>query len=1127
MSSASIQILTGEQHTLLFAEAELSTLTPERIYRHTRESHYGDRFPWQHIVPVLLELNTGIFSSLQSGFPTIRISQENRGLIINCSCSSRERRLCEHQAQVLVALVRRDDFRIFFDAPFRLAAFKKAAPAYGLENEADQDGFFKPVYSGGKLQIVLRQAAILPVTPDSLDGLHKQLFKIPVPLPVLSDSASSRVVIVLKQHKYYRHLQLELLEVNLTKEGKLKNPFTPLNPQDAIWDEDDPMVLKFYSGIHKFQSPVGTDVSDKELTALRAVLKNPKGYLFYAHDNSISENITAASLTRVSIQTTPAKISLVVDQKDQFFELTASIELKNGLKLSMAEISLRFGFFMVHGGVWYLLPDRELAGIIDLFKKKSENLLVHSSKFPEFRSRILSPLEDAVAVKYTGIKPASKKQLEQFGFNGVPEKVIYLKDFGQHIMLIPVLRYGEVEIPIRTRRQIYGLTDTKEDFSVKRDEETELGFISMITRQHSYFAEQLDNSLEYFYLHRKHFLDEDWFLTVFESWSASKIEVLGFNELDGNKLNGSAVSITISVLTGINWFNAEVKIRFGKKKASLKQVQKALKNKSRYIQLDDGTLGIVPEVWLEKFSAYFKSADIADDENLRIPKVNFAAIDLLFDQDMLDEAVIKEIDTYNQIGDPGMVAPAVPVPDGFMGVLRPYQQEGLNWLSQLDRYGFGGCLADDMGLGKTIQIIAFILSQRRQGKQNTNLIIVPTSVLSNWQEELRRFAPSVSMLNLYGPDRSRSVEDFDKYEVVLTTYGTLVLDAGFLKTYLFNYVFADESQTIKNASSLRNRAVKMLKSRNKIVITGTPVENNTGDLYGQLSVACPGLLGTRQFFREQYAIPIDRFKNLKQSVALRQKIKPFILRRTKAEVAPELPEKTEMVLYCEMKEEQRSIYDAALTELRDYVSASTGEELRRTPMSVLKGLTRLRQICDSPRLLKDPALPGLASAKIDMLMEEVEGKIGQHKILIFSQFTTMLDLIGDELRLRKHGFSYLSGASRNRGAIVEEFQTNEAIRIFLISLKAGGTGLNLTRADYVYLVDPWWNPAVENQAIDRSHRIGQLNNIVAVRLICPDTIEEKVMKLQESKQALADQLIIPEPVLPVSLSRNELLELLG
>jgi len=439
--------------------------------------------------------------------------------------------------------------------------------------------------------------------------------------------------------------------------------------------------------------------------------------------------------------------------------------------------------------------------------------------------------------------------------------------------------------------------------------------------------------------------------------------------------------------------------------------------------------------------------------------------------------------------------------------------------------GFGGCLADDMGLGKTIQVIAFILLLQQKHGHQTQLVVMPTSLIFNWQAELDKFAPTLKVLTIDGNNRVRNNHRFKEYDVVITSYGMMVSNIHFLKTFNFGYIFLDESQAIKNPDSQRYKAVRLLHSVNKIVLTGTPIENNTFDLYGQLSFACPGLLGNQQYFKDIYSQPIDKFGDTKRAQELQQKINPFILRRTKQQVATELPEKTEMVIYCEMGAEQRKVYDAYEKEFRNYLLHQPEEDLPRESMHVLQGLTKLRQICNSPALLKDTAFYGDAAAKIDVLVEQIESKYRHHKILVFSQFVGMLELIKKELAVKYIPYEMLTGKTKNRATVVGAFQNNDNIRVFLISLKAGGTGLNLTEADYVYLVDPWWNPAVENQAIDRCYRIGQDKHVMAVRLICPDTIEEKIMKLQAAKKELVSDLIKTDASILKQLTKKDLLAL--
>jgi SNF2 family DNA or RNA helicase len=469
----------------------------------------------------------------------------------------------------------------------------------------------------------------------------------------------------------------------------------------------------------------------------------------------------------------------------------------------------------------------------------------------------------------------------------------------------------------------------------------------------------------------------------------------------------------------------------------------------------------------------------------------------------------------------------VRVPSTLHTELRHYQQEGLNWLHFLHENEFGGVLADDMGLGKTVQVIAFLLHLKESGSKSTHLLLVPTSLLFNWQVELQRFAPSLKCLTLHGANRTKNTETLEQYDIILTSYGTLLTDITYLRRFQFSYVLLDESQQIKNPDSQRYQAVQMLKSRNRLAITGTPFENNTMDLYAQFSVVCPGLLGSKKYFQDIYSTPIDRFENRQRSEELQQKIRPFLLRRTKEDVIQELPDKIEQILYCPMGEAQRAVYNAYEKDLRDYLEDKLEDDILRNSIHILRGLTQLRQICDDPRLLQADQLQGEGSAKIDVLIEQVQSKSSRHKILIFSQFVSMLDLIAIELNKLGIVYETLTGATKNRQAAVDRFQQDPEVRVFLLSLKAGGVGLNLTAASYVYLVDPWWNPAVEDQAIDRAYRIGQHQNVQAVRLICPGTVEEKMRQLQQSKRELSAGLVQSGKAFFSSMTKEDWKSVLG
>ncbi|UOE52367.1 DEAD/DEAH box helicase [Mucilaginibacter sp. SMC90] len=1115
-------------HNIIIKGATLADLSESIIAAHAAVSIYFDTQSYRQILAKHLEINQGAFTN-QSGmvaFPEVIVTSDEGQLALSCGCHATGNKLCEHQAQVLSAITQRDELRVFFDGDLRHKKLKKAAADYGLEDRPDLDKFFEVKALSKSFEIIPRSATLTAVTKESLTNFQNVIVNDNIePIELPADNAETKTIIVLKQHKYYKYLFVELYAAQTTKDGKIKNPLVPIAPLDLVWETNDAQQLKFFTGVHKFQNHINTQRTVADIAALKAIIKNPLAYNFYAHDNNISEKITASSVSQVQVKPLKTDLELKVNTWDEFYEISGIFNI-DGMLYDVKDLDIRYTYFISTGNTLYLVESLQVLNVIELLKKKQGSLQVHKSKFGELKSHLLNKLENKLRIDYTYIKPATQEQIKKEGFDQPAEKIIYLSDFGAHVMIIPVMRYGEAEIPIRTQKQIYGTDEKGNQFLVKRRDDEEIAFTALLVKQHPYFNEQLDNDLDYFYLHKRYFLDEDWFLNVFDEWHNYNIEILGFNELEGNKLNPHKVKININVVSGINWFNTVIDLKFGKKRASLKQIHQAVKNKSKYIRLDDGTRGILPSEWIAKFTEYFNSGEVSDDDTLHTSKSNYTAIQQYYDEDMLDEDVRNELAVYSRKLTGTEIINEVPVPPGLNGTLRSYQKQGLNWLSFLDELNFGGCLADDMGLGKSIQVIAFVLLQRSRVENNTNLIVVPTSLLFNWQQEVQKFAPSIRVHTIYGAERLKHTKHLHQYEIVLTSYGTLLSDINFLKDFNFNYVFLDESQNIKNPESQRYKAARLLKSRNRITITGTPVENNTFDLYGQLSFSCPGLLGSKQYFKDIYAVPIDKFKGSKRAAQLQEKVKPFILRRTKQQVAAELPEKTEMVLYCEMKQEQRHIYDSYEKEFREYISATTNEDLKKSSMNVLKGLNKLRQICDSPMLLKGEKMPGEASAKLDALMDEIESKKHQHKILIFSQFVSMLDLIRKELSARGIGFSYLTGQTRKREQVVNEFQNDAGIRVFLISLKAGGTGLNLTEADYVYLVDPWWNPAVENQAIDRCHRIGQDKKIVAVRLICPGTIEEKIMVMQQSKKDIASKLITPDKTVTSSLSKDDLLNLL-
>ncbi|MDC8100536.1 DEAD/DEAH box helicase [Chryseobacterium rhizosphaerae] len=1099
----------------------ISTLSVYDLLKHTSESSFIESKNFHNIHPVSIEINTGIFtqkSSLQD-FPVVTISKINNTLLCSCTCDSPEGRLCLHQAEMIHCILEERNYRIFFDDSLRKKTIIPKAKGYGLENEPDLDHYFQVEYHEGKIEILPRIKEMFPIDEQILkrDLLPQQPSKLDE--LVLHDTTKKQIVVI-GTHRYYNHLIFNLMEVEITQTGKIKNPVSPVDAMQLIWKAEKPLEIKFYTAISSFQNNYNQDYNPAELEALKLIVQNPLDLEVYYHDREIAETISSKSLKKVAMNTLNAELQLSVFKKDPFYEITGEIQFQD-YSIPFKNVMLRNDYFVYNNHTFSFVEDPDMLRVIKFFKSNNEILLVHSSKYEDFMQSTLSSLEERIRIIYNHIQPASKVQLKEKAFD--VEKIIYLRQQENYIGITPVMRYGQLEVPVYSRKQLFDSDQNGNLFKVERNEALEARFTSLVMQQHPDFEEQMDG-YQYFYLHRDKFLEDNWFLEAFEVWRNEGVSILGFNELKNNKLNSHRAKINIQITSGLDWFNAKLKVSFGQKDASLKQLHRAIRNKSKFIQLDDGSLGMLPEEWIDRISAYFRAGEI-DEDLLKIPKISFTEVSSLFEKEVISNEVKEEITSYSSRLYSGESIPEIPVPSTLHTELRDYQHEGLNWLNFLDGFNFGGCLADDMGLGKTVQIIAFILSQREKRGHTTNLIVVPTSLLFNWQEEISKFAPSIKVWLHYGAERQKSTTHMSDYEVILTSYGMLLSDIKFLKTFQFNYVFLDESQTIKNPNSERYKSARLLQSRNRIVLTGTPIENNTFDLYSQLSFACPGLLGSKQYFKDIYAIPIDKFEFSKRAMELQQKIKPFILRRTKKQVAKELPEKTETVIYCEMNAEQRKIYDAYEKELREFIAANDEDDLNKNSMHVLTGLTRLRQICNSPILLKE-GYSGEHAVKIEILMEQILGKSKDHKILVFSQFVGMLDLIKTELERRKISFEYLTGQTKDRGQKVHNFQNNEDVRVFLISLKAGGVGLNLTQADYIYLVDPWWNPAAENQAIDRSYRIGQTKNVIAVRMICSNTVEEKILSLQKKKNQLAQHLLKTDGAKFQGFSKQDLLEIL-
>jgi len=606
-----------------------------------------------------------------------------------------------------------------------------------------------------------------------------------------------------------------------------------------------------------------------------------------------------------------------------------------------------------------------------------------------------------------------------------------------------------------------------------------------------------------------------------------------------------------------DWFDLETKVWFGEYEIPFIQLKKNILNSDREFILPNGEIALIPEEWMAKFQGLMRY-DQGKDE-IRIEKMHWGLLGT-FATTVGMETKLKGLESFEEIQPKEL-------PKNFKGTLRDYQIAGYNWFYFLQEYGFGGCLADDMGLGKTIQTLALLQnekettellydnlsittidkpskeikqlsifdtqkkeeSQRRTIGKRTSLLIVPTSLIYTWINEAKQFTPDLKINIHTGPARAKTNADFSEYDIILSTYGTVRNDEELFINFQFHYIILDESQNIKNPQSMVSKTMRNLHCTHRLVLTGTPVENTIKDLWSQISFVNKGLLGGLKFFEDTYVTPIEKAGDEKRLNELKTLIKPFILRRTKQQVAKELPEKTEQILYCDMSVEQEKLYEEVKSQFRNEILSSIDKDgINKSRLNIIVGLTKLRQIANHP-LLVEKDFEG-TSGKFIALMDRTNTAIESgHKILIYSQFVRQLQIIKAEFDKQGLKYCYFDGSfsAKERQKQVKMFQETEEIPIFLVSLKAGGVGLTLTSADYVFIIDPWWNPSVEKQAVDRTHRIGQTKSVFSYKFITKNSVEEKILNLQNKKLDLASDLVLAEESFYKRLNADDIKNILG
>jgi superfamily II DNA or RNA helicase len=746
--------------------------------------------------------------------------------------------------------------------------------------------------------------------------------------------------------------------------------------------------------------------------------------------------------------------------------------------------------------------------------------LVHDAGKDEtvFRKTVLSKLEESYKVNRHNL-------LESNNISSRPESQVMVNELNDtFLMLTPQWLY-EGFLLEGSFKENSEILRNGESYSIQRDRVAEEELLNLLKSLHPAFEKQ---SGGYFYVSFEDARKKNWFLNAYHKLLEAGIRITGMDLLRHFRFSEHKAATDMEIRNGSHEHELclLVRITFGDEIIPLLTIQRILLSSQHTVLLADDSLGVLDEAWQHQYGDIFRHGRIKDNE-IRIEK--WMAVTEQHESEGSQPLKSALADDWWSLWDhwQGNKDFVFEIPGTIqVAQLRPYQQKGFEWLSLLAQIGVGACLADDMGLGKTLQTICFLARRLEHFPGMKHLVVCPASVVYNWQQELEKFAPGLRINVFHGNGRNASDLQREDIDIIITSMGTLRSDIDLIENIPFCVAVVDESHNIKNPYALITRAVNRIQAVTRVALSGTPVMNNTFDLYAQLNFVAPGMFGSREFFKRMYGDPIDRDHDPAKIKLLQKLTAPFILRRTKEQVAPDLPEKTELVLWCDMGMQQRDQYEDVLGQIRSSIFLEIERDgFERSKLSIIQGITKLRQVCNSPVLLPNADFFCEDSVKTEILMDELLNNLKGHKVLVFSQFSKMLDLLAKQLEDLQLDFFHFDGQTppKQRMEMVNSFQEEgNKTDVFLISLMAGNTGLNLTAADYVILFDPWWNTAVQQQAIDRTHRIGQTKKVFAYKMICRDTIEEKILYLQERKKLLSDTLIGGEDGFVKNLTMKDL-----
>lgn len=1081
-------------------------------------------------------------------FPILLKQNEERFFDTSCTCDEKRYPLCIHKVAGFLKLYHAHGENYFSTIRDWDAEKNKLLALYGYSLEDDLKGKFAFSFHEGRLSMRVLNPSIKKIALQTTTPEKTVIPEVP---------QDQRMAVVIEAGaKSFPNVDFKLIsgtanEANDALKGKVEELDVNQYISSVGLNEEEKNLINALRKINteelikslKRDSPFGDfwDSLPKELKEGPSQELQHQIWEFYwpKYTNFVKQfhefpfiyfleegkNLVARNIQKLQLSEKNFKVQVFVRPLSKHKENSdIAMQLKIAIEedvLDFKELNILNSGLILYKQSLYVADYVATIQALALFNKKPA-VAIPTAQWPAFLENTLLPLSDSIPVEFDDSLIVNLKIKE-------PHIQLELKETEKTLVFKPLFVYGDVQKEWLDFEPIKKSANGKVEIQ-QRDEPAEQSFLTFMRHLHPSMQESRKAAA--FWLNSKEAMQGNWYFEFMDKLQQKEIEVVGYEKLKQLKINPNKPITKLQISSGIDWFDAKIDVQFGDEKVSLAAIKKAFNKKQNFITLSDNSLGLLPQEWMEKYSLMIKLGNVKSANELKLKKFHFSALDSVKDEiqeaDVLEHIMEKRerlssFDYGNHLN--------VHIPDNVQAELRPYQQAGFQWMNFLEETGWGGILADDMGLGKTLQTLTILQHYQNLNPDALFLVVCPTTLMYNWQNELKKYTPSISFQIHHGPQRTSSIETLKRKNLIITSYGTLRSDIALLEQMEFDYIVLDESQTIKNPLSLVAKASLRLKGKNKLALSGTPVQNNTFDLYAQMNFLNPGMLGTMEFFRNEFATPIDKNQEQEAKENLRRLIHPFLMRRTKEQVAPDLPEKSEVIMYCEMGPKQRKIYELYKNSFRARILGEIDERgLGKVQLSVLTGLMKLRQICDSPAILNDEEYANENhSIKIQELMRSILENTGNHKSLVFSQFLGMLHLIREELEKQKIPYVYFDGgtSSADREKAITDFQEKDDVRVFLISLKAGGVGLNLTAADYVYIVDPWWNPAVEQQAIDRTHRIGQTKNIFAYRMICKDTIEEKILLLQERKLSLVKDLVNEENAFLKKLTKEDIEYLLS